>query len=75
MVRWFLYAEDNPDSHQNLIITFWPINNAPLKLHANSFHGICIKSTNVQAKSMRKHLISFAQVINILQNMKLKGGG
>jgi len=24
---------------------------------------------------MRKHLISFAQVINILQNIKLKGGG
>jgi len=22
-VRWFLDADDNPDSHQNLIITFW----------------------------------------------------
>jgi len=22
VVRWFLYADDNPDSHQNLIITF-----------------------------------------------------
>jgi len=25
VVRWFLDADDNPDSHQNLIITFWPI--------------------------------------------------
>jgi len=23
-VRWFLDAEDDPDSHQNLIITFGP---------------------------------------------------
>ena len=23
--RWFLDADDNPDSHQNLIDTFWPI--------------------------------------------------
>jgi len=34
-------------------------------LHANSFPGICIKSTNEQAKSMRKQLISFAQVIRL----------
>jgi len=27
-------------------------------LHANLFRGICIKSTNEQAKSMRKQLIS-----------------
>jgi len=26
-VRWFLVADDNLDSHQNLIITFWPIYN------------------------------------------------
>jgi len=65
-VRWFLDADDNPDSHQNLIITFWPIYNAPWNLHANLFRGISIKSTNWQAKSMRKHLISFAQVIKIL---------
>ena len=25
----FLYVDDNPDSHQNLIITFWPIYNGP----------------------------------------------
>ena len=24
MMRWFLDADDNPDSHQNLIITFDP---------------------------------------------------
>jgi len=29
MVRWTLDAEDNPDSHQNLIITFSPIYNVP----------------------------------------------
>jgi len=54
---------DNPNSHQNIIITFWPIYNVLWNLHANLFRGICIKSTNEQAKSMRKQLISFAQVI------------
>jgi len=29
VVRWFLDADDNPDSNQNLIITFWPIYNVP----------------------------------------------
>jgi len=29
MMIWFLDADDNADSHQNLIITFWPINNVP----------------------------------------------
>jgi len=28
-MRCFLDAENHPDSHQNLIITFWPIYNAP----------------------------------------------
>jgi len=46
----FLYVDDNPDSHQNLIITFWPIYNGPWNLHANSLRDICIKSTNQQAK-------------------------
>ena len=55
-------ADDNPDSHQNLIISFWPIYTVPWNLHAHSFRSICIKSTNQQAKSMRKQLISFAQV-------------
>ena len=59
VVRWFLDANDNPNSHQNLIITFWPIYNVLWNLHANLFRGICIKSTNEQAKSMRKQLISF----------------
>jgi len=30
------------------------------------FHGISIKSTNSQAKSMQKQLISFVQVIKLL---------
>jgi len=46
VVRGFLDADDNLDSQQNIIITFWPIYNVPWNLHANSFHGICIKSTN-----------------------------
>jgi len=25
VVRWFLDTNDNPDPHENLIITFWPI--------------------------------------------------
>jgi len=29
VVRWFLDADDKADSHQNLIITFWPIYNVP----------------------------------------------
>jgi len=28
-VRWFLDADTNLDSHQDLIITFWPIYNIP----------------------------------------------
>ena len=46
VVRWFLDANDNPNSHQNIIITFWPIYNVLSNLHANLFRGICIKSTN-----------------------------
>jgi len=46
VVKWFLDGDDNPDSHQNLIITFWPIYNVPCNLHANSFHAVSIKSTN-----------------------------
>jgi len=29
VVRRFLDADDNPDSHQNVIITFWPLYNIP----------------------------------------------
>jgi len=46
VVRWFLDADDSPNSHQNLIITFWPIYNVPWNFHPNLFRGICIKSTN-----------------------------
>jgi len=46
VVRWFLDADDNSDSHRNLFITFWPIYNVLWNLHANPFSGICIKSTN-----------------------------
>jgi len=45
-VRCFVDVDYNPDSHQNLIITFWPIYNVPWNLHANLFRGICMKSTN-----------------------------
>jgi len=46
VVRWFVDASDSPNSHQNIVITFWPICNVPWNLHANLFRGICIKSTN-----------------------------
>jgi len=46
VARRFLDADDNPDYHQNIIITFWPIYNVPWKLHANLFRVICITSTN-----------------------------
>jgi len=29
VVRSLLDADDNPDSHHDLIITFWPIYNVP----------------------------------------------
>ena len=73
VVRWFLDANDNPNSHQNIIITFWHIYNVPWNLHANLFRGICIKSTNQQAKSMRKQLISFAQVIKFCKISSSRG--
>jgi len=40
VVRWYLDADDNPNSHQHLIISFWPIYNVCWNLHANSFRGI-----------------------------------
>ena len=66
LVRWFLDADDNLDSHRNPIILFWPIYNAPRNLYAKFFRVICIKSANWQAKSMRKQVISFVQVIKFL---------
>jgi len=42
VVGRFLDADDNPDCHQNLIITFWPIYNVPWNLDANSFRGISL---------------------------------
>ena len=65
---------DNPNSHQNIIITFWPIYNVLWNLHANLFRGICIKSTNEQAKSMWKQLISVAQVIKFCKISSSRGG-
>jgi len=56
-----------------VIIIFWPIYNVYWNLHANSFRGICIKSTNSQAKTVWKQLISFAQVIKFSWKIKLKG--
>jgi len=46
VVGWFMDADDNQDSHQNLTVTFWPAYNVSWNLHANSFRAICIKSTN-----------------------------
>jgi len=66
VVRWFLDADNNPDSHPNLLITFWAVYNVPRNLHANSFRGTCIKPTNKEPKSTRKQLISFAYVIKFL---------
>jgi len=39
-------ADDSPNSHQNIIITFWTSYNVPWNLHANLFHGMSIESTN-----------------------------
>jgi len=66
MMIWFLDADDNPDSNQNLIIIFWLIDNVPGNLHANLFCGVCFKSNKLTSKSMRKQLISFAQIIKFL---------
>jgi len=43
VVRWYLDADDHPDSHQNIIITHWPIHKVPWNLHANLFRGISIE--------------------------------
>jgi len=60
---------------QILLYYFWPIYNVPWNLHANSFCGICIKSTNQQAKSMRKQYNPFAQVIKFFVKYQAQGGG
>jgi len=52
VVRLFQDAEDNPDSHQNLSITFCPIYNVTWNLHANSFCGICITSAQVNSAQL-----------------------
>jgi len=41
-VRWLPEADDNPDSHKNLITAFCPIYNVPWNLHADSFRGIAL---------------------------------
>jgi len=74
VVRWFLDADNSPNSLQNIIISFWSIYNVPWSFHANLFRGICIKSTSYQAKSMRKQLISFAQVIKFCKISCSRGG-
>jgi len=37
VVRWFLDADDSPNSHQNIIITFWPIYNICMQLYSVVF--------------------------------------
>jgi len=73
MVRWFLDADNKPDSHQSIIITFWLIYNAAWNLHENSFRGICIKTTSKQTKIMLKQLISFAQAIKLCNISNSRG--
>jgi len=46
VVRWFLDADDNPDSHQSLISSSSAIYIVPWNLHANSFRCVYIQSTN-----------------------------
>jgi len=75
MMRWFLDADDNPDSHENLIISFWPIYNASLKFACKfipCYLHLVDKLTN------KKH----AKTINLLCagnivffNIKFKGLG
>ena len=60
-----LDTDDNPYSHQNLIISFWPIYNVPWNVHVNLFRGICIKS-QINRKKIRKQSISFVQAIKFL---------
>jgi len=43
VVRWFLDTGDNPDSHQNVIISLLSIYSAPWNFHAKSFCGFCVK--------------------------------
>jgi len=51
--RWLLDADDGPNSHQNIIISFWPTYNVPWNLHANSFRGICIKTLSRQINKQK----------------------
>ena len=58
MVRWFLNADDNLDSHQNLIITFWP--NALLLQICMEIHSVIFALSRQINKQM------YAKTINLL---------
>jgi len=40
VVTCFLNADDNLESQQILMTTFWPMYNVPWNLHTNSFRGL-----------------------------------
>jgi len=58
VVRWFLNADDNLDSHQNLIITFWP--NALLLQICMEIHSVIFALSRQINKQM------YAKTINLL---------
>jgi len=61
MMRWFLDADDNAGSHQNLRITFWPIYKFPWNLP--EIHSVAFALSR-----------QINKVIKFLLNIKLKGG-
>jgi len=70
--RWFLDADDNVDSHRNLIITFFSPYTVFLAI-CMQIHSVvfALKVNKITNKNMRKRLISFAQAIKFLRNIKL----
>jgi len=71
--RWFMNADDNSDSHQNLIITFWPICNVPWNLHANLFR--CIRINKLTSKKYAKTINLLCEGNKVFVKYHAKEGG
>jgi len=75
VLRWFLDADDNPHSHQNLIISFWPICNVSLKYACKFIPWYLHLVDKLTNKKCAKTINLLCAGNKVFLNIKLKGGG